>query len=84
MRITKLTSIEQLEKLKRNDRLIVHWNENSTATRKGEPITMTKIYGLYNNNKEVIVRKKDNLYFIIDMFLNDESVAKEAYLVTED
>jgi hypothetical protein len=44
MEIIKLTTKEELENLKRNDRLIVKWGKGSTAHRKNEPITMTRIY----------------------------------------
>ena len=82
MKIRKLVTREALLKLKRNDRLLVHWKEGSTAYKKGEVITMTRIYGL-NHIEEVIVRRKDNLYFSIDRFTNGESVAKEVYLIEE-
>lgn len=80
MEIVKLTTKEQLKELKRNDMLIVQWKEGSTAFKKGEPITITRIYGV-NHINEVIVRLKDNLYFNIDMYLENNSVALEAYQV---
>lgn len=83
MKITKLTSREQLKALKKGDLLIVEWGECSTARRNGEYITATKIWGI-NSIDEVIVRQKDNLYFGIDRFIEGTSVAKEVYLVTAD
>lgn len=82
MNIKKLTIKEQLKQLKKNDRLIVQWSKTSTSARKGEPITMVRIWGI-NHLDEVIVRLKDNLYFSIDNFANGESVAEEVYLVQE-
>lgn len=83
MKIEKITSREQLESLKKNDRLIVQWSRTSTAYKQGEPITMTKIWGI-NHLGEVIVVLKGNLYFSIDKFVEGESVAKEVYMVMED
>jgi len=82
MQIIKLTTKEQLQSLKRNDRLIVEWIDGSQAARIGEPITMTRIFGI-NHINEVIVRLKDNLYFSIDIFVEGKSSAKEVYLVKE-
>lgn len=83
MKIIKLTTREQFKQLKKNCRLIVQWSKASTAARKGESITMTRIWGI-NHIDEVIVRLKDNLYFSIDNFVKGESVAEEVYLVVED
>ena len=83
MKIVKITTREQLEQLKKYDRLIVQWSKSSTAYKQGEPITMTKIWGI-NHLGEVIVVLKGNLYFSIDKFVEGESVAEEVYLVTED
>jgi hypothetical protein len=82
MQIIKMDTEEQLKNLKKNDRLLVHWKEGSDAYRKGEHITMTRIWGI-NSINEVIVREKDNLYFSIENYINNKSIAKEAYLVTE-
>jgi hypothetical protein len=81
MKIVKLTTTEQLMQLKKNDKLIVQWAYHSATNHKFDEITMTKIWGI-NRIGEVIVRKKDNLYFSIEMFLSGESCAKEVYLVT--
>jgi hypothetical protein len=80
MQILKLATKEQLQSLKKNDMLLVEWREGSTAYKKGEPITMTRIWGI-NHINEVIVRYKDNLYFSIDNFVEGVSVAREVYLV---
>jgi hypothetical protein len=83
MQIIKLIQREQFELLKRGDKLIVQWAYHSTTGHKFDEITMTEIWGL-NHNHEVIVRKKDNLYFSVEMFLEGLSCAKEAYLVKGD
>lgn len=82
MQIIKLTTKEQLESLKKNDKLIVEWCYNPSSGHEFNEITMTKILGI-NHNRELIVRRKNNLYFNIDMFLEGVSCAKEAYLVKE-
>jgi hypothetical protein len=74
MKVRKLNTRESLMELKSGNRLIVHWKDGSPAARNGEPITMTMIWGV-NHIDEVIVRKKDNLYFSIDNFVNGCSIA---------
>jgi hypothetical protein len=83
MQIIKLTQKEQLESLKKGDKLIVQWAYHSSSGHKFDEITMTEIWGL-NHIGEVIVRKKDNLYFSINMFMAGASSAKEVYLVMGD
>jgi hypothetical protein len=83
MKIVKLTTKEQLEALKKGDKLIVQWKYHSVTGHKFNEITMTEIWGL-NHIHEVIVRIKDNLYFSIEKFLEGGSCAKEVYLVTGD
>ncbi len=83
MKITKLASKEQFERLKPKDKLIVQWKVNPNSGKKHEEITMTKIWGI-NSINEVIVRKRDNLYFSVENILNGTSCAVEAYLVEMD
>lgn len=75
--IVELKTKEQFLGLKRNDRLIVEWDD-----RRKERITMERIWGV-NHIEEVIVRHRDNLYFSIDMFVKGESIAKKVFLVKE-
>lgn len=82
MKFVNLTTREQLESLKKGDKLIVQWKYHPVTGHEFNEITMTEIWGI-NRNHEVIVRKKDNLYFSIDMFLAGVSSAKEAYFVEE-
>jgi hypothetical protein len=83
MQIVKLTTREQLESLKKGDKLIVQWAFNPNSGRKFNEITMTEIWGI-NHIHEVIVRAKDNLYFSIGTFLEGKSFAREVYLVKGD
>jgi hypothetical protein len=83
MKIIELTTNEQLESLKKGDLLIVEWEYHPVTGHEFKEIIATKIWGI-NDTREVIVRKKDNLYFSIDMFLLKESCAKRAYLVLRE
>jgi hypothetical protein len=78
----KLTTGEQLKSLKKNDLLIVKWRDNAKPANNGEPITACKIWGV-NHIDEVVVRRRDNLYFSISMFISGNSFAEEVYLVKD-
>ena len=83
MKIVELKTKEQFESLKKNDKLIVQWAYHPATGHKYDEVTMTKIWGL-NRIGEVIVRKKDNLYFSIGMYLDGLSCAKQVYQVFDD
>lgn len=80
MKIRKLTIKEEFDSLKKGDIVIVEWNERATEHRRGKPITTNHIHGMHNGN-ELILDKRVNSYFNVDMFMKGESSAKEAYLV---
>lgn len=75
MYFDKLATVDQFKELKKGDMVIVLW-------KKGD-LNAYKIHGIINDNKELLLSKKRNHYFIIDMYLNGESFAKEAWLVTK-
>lgn len=75
MKFVKLETRKQFNQLKKGDSVITLW-------RRGDLIQY-KIYGLINDNKELLLSKKDNHYFIIDMYLIGESYCKKAWLVTK-
>lgn len=81
MIITKLETREQFDKVGKDSLLIVQWGAGSHAKHLGEIITAGKVYTAIPRLDEVVVRKKDNLYFNIQMYLDGKSGAKEVYLV---
>lgn len=77
MKFTKLETKEQFNKLKKDDPVLVNWGINI-------PPELYQIYGLINDDKELLLCKSRNHYFIISMYLDGKSSAKEAYLVTQE
>lgn len=69
----RLLNQEQFNKLKKGDFVIVDW---------GFKLSAYKIHGILPGN-ELLLSKKKNHYFIIDMYLDGTSNAKIAYLVTK-
>lgn len=76
MQFIKLETLEQLFNLKKGDLVIAEWRDPTS-------VIAYKIHGLILNNTEVLLDKKMNKYFIIDLYLKGESFVKEAYLVLE-
>lgn len=82
MQFIKLENQEQFKELKKNDILIVKWKEKAREYRESKPITHNSIWGI-NDINEVILNRRTNSYFNINMYLNGESYAEEVYLVKE-
>ncbi|GMX64576.1 hypothetical protein Elgi_38450 [Paenibacillus elgii] len=84
MKFTKLETPDQFEHLKKGDIVIVEWKESALEYRRGKRITTHSIYGLIGKlgERELILDSRKNTYFIINMYLNNTSHAKEAYLVS--
>lgn len=82
MQFIKLESREQFDQLQKNDILIVKWKERAKEYREGNAITHNSIWGI-NDINEVILNRRTNSYFNINMYLNGESYAEEVYLVKE-
>ena len=83
MRIIPIETLSELKGIKKDDLLIIKWKCHSSTGKRFEEITVNKVHGT-NSLGEVIVRKKDNLYFNPDRFLQGTSCAKEIYKVVEE
>lgn len=81
MNLTKLENQEQFDQLKKGDIIIVHWNPGCSEYKKGNMIGNYSMVEI-NRDNEIILRKKDNIYFNIGMHLKGESYAKVACVVT--
>jgi len=80
MQFVKLETRDQFMDLKKGDCVIVEWKPGSKEYKLGTPITANNIHGMHNGN-ELILNKKSNSYFNIDMLLRGESNASQAYLI---
>ena len=82
MQIIKLESQEQFDQLKKGDLVVVEWKPSSLEYKNGRPITTNRIWGV-NELNELILNRRTNSYFSIDMYLEGTSQAREAYLLTQ-
>jgi hypothetical protein len=80
MKFIELQHREDFEGLEKGDLVLVEWGEGSREFDKGNEITCNKIWGIHQEN-ELILDKKTNSYFNIDMFLFGKSFALEAYVI---
>lgn len=80
MKLTKLKTQEQFDRLKKGDIIIVHWESGSTEFKKGNMLAHYSMVEI-NRSNEIILRKKDNIYFNIPMYLKGKSIAKVACIV---
>jgi len=84
MKITKLTTKEQFEKLKRWDLIIVEWSDYSIKHHDDMKRIMT--YRIYENKtrlEEIICKLKNNHYFNYDLYLKGQSHALDVYKIEE-
>ncbi|MFB5761050.1 hypothetical protein [Paenibacillus medicaginis] len=91
MQLVKLNRQEQFDALKKGDLVIVKWHPRSSEHRLAErrkKIAADAPYyiGHYrmvevNRNNEIILQVRDNVYFNIQMYLDGESTAAEAYTI---
>lgn len=91
MQMVKLERQEQFDELKKGDIVVVKWNERSdehrAAVRKKKiKESQPHFIGHYNmieitRLNEVVLEVKRNIYFNIQMYLDGESTALEAYKI---
>ena len=90
--MNRLNTTEDFQRLKKGDEIIVVWNpEGEIWSKEMEGRKMYKILYLQRGNSrspypdEVILRKKENIFFNFRFFLNGESkIVKEVFLVNVD
>jgi hypothetical protein len=92
MKLKKLTKKEDFANLKKGDDLIVNWNPEGEMWSK--EMQGKKVYKILYLQKastrskypdEIILRKKENIFFNYRLFLNGESkIVKEVFLIQND
>lgn len=80
MELIKLTTKEQLISLKKNDVVVVQWNERANEFKTDGAIVPYRIWGV-NHIDEIILNSKKNTYFSIDLYLEGKSTCKEICIV---
>lgn len=81
MKFELLESIEQFERLKKGDMILVKWSDYCVKHNKNiKPIMLYQIQKLLGN--EVICQSRNNHYFNYTMYLERKSVALEVYKIS--
>lgn len=80
MQLVLLEEQAQFDQLKKDDIIIVKWKPGSSEFKKNRVIGHYSMVEI-NRNNEIILRVRDNVYFIIEMYLEGTSNAAEAYVV---
>lgn len=80
MNFTKLETAEQLQQLKKGDRVLVEWRYGSREYKTGNAVQFYRVHSI-NTKNEVILKPRSNIWFDIDQYLNKDSVALEVWLV---
>jgi len=79
-----LKTLEDFESLKKWDNIACEFHRNlHDHPKKPYRKATFKIFLNKADSKEIILQKKNNLYFNYDMFLNWDSNLKEAILITK-
>lgn len=78
----KLNTIEDFENLKKGDFLAVEWNRNAYYKNKYCRFAVYEIFENKKDTKEIILQKKNNVYFNYEMYLNPKIGISNAENVT--
>lgn len=82
MKITRIGKIEQFEKLKKGDFVLVEWNDYAVKhDKKRKKIMGYNIIEFKRDAHEIILRKAGNHYFNYEMVIEGRSSASEVLLV---
>lgn len=89
MKLIKLEKENQFKNLEKGDEIIVIWNEEGEMwSKEMEGRKLYKILRIQKGSNhspyedEIILRKKENIFFNFRLFLNGESkIVKEVYLL---
>lgn len=77
----ELKTIEDFESLKKGDQVACEFKRDVNDYPKKYRFNIFKIYDVKTNTTEIILQKKNNLYFNYLMFINGESNLSMAYLI---
>lgn len=84
MDLVKLETREQFRKLKRGDLVVVKWQPGAQQSKRtGKVVCHYSMLELKERSDELILQKRDNVYFNIEMYLNGGSWATEAFVIAD-
>jgi len=82
IQLTELKQITDFESLKSGDSLACEFHRDIHDYPKEYRFKVFAIVGVKKDTKEVILQKKNNIYFNYEMFVNGESILKSCALIT--
>jgi hypothetical protein len=80
--IKELKTIEDFESLKKGDIIACEFSRDVHDYPKTYRFNVFKIAENKSNTKEIILQKKNNIYFNYEMFVNGESNVSSAILIS--
>lgn len=83
MKFELLNKIEQFQELKKNDAILVKWDENFVRHHDTKEIMFYNISENKSDQHEIICKLKNNHYFNYGRYIEKLSSALEVYKVTE-
>ena len=84
IKVKELKTIEDFENLKKGDQIACKFNRDVHDYPKTYRFNTFKIVENKSNTKEIILQKKNNIYFNYEMFINGESNLESAVLLSCD
>lgn len=78
----ELKSVSDFESLKPDDYIACEFHRDVHDSPKKYRFKVFSIVKVKTDTKEVILQTKNNIYFNYEMFVDDESNLKYAYLIT--
>ncbi|MCK9155105.1 MAG: hypothetical protein M0P12_03220 [Paludibacteraceae bacterium] len=79
-----ILTLEDFESLKVGDNLAVEWHRDSYLGDGRTRFACYRIVEIHDWNQEIILQKKNNVYFSYARFLEEKSNAKSVTLITSD
>jgi len=81
---TELTKLFQFEQLRKGQIVAVEFKRDVSDYPKKIRFGVFPIYQNKSDTKEIILQRKNNIYFNYEMFLNGESNLKSIILISSD
>jgi hypothetical protein len=82
MKFKKLTTIEEIENLKKGDLVLVEFDKEQPYWNKEmQGVKAYNIAFVKKSHKELILKLKNNIYFNYEMYLGGRSVVKELFSI---
>jgi hypothetical protein len=82
--IKELKTIEDFKNIKKGDHLACEFNRDVHDFPKTYRFNVFKVSENKERTKEIILQKKNNIYFNYEMFVNGESNLESCFLIKQE